>query len=186
MDPGRIRRVSAQIVISLALTGCVAAADAPSPTEPHDWTTSTTIVTSTTMVELDAGLDGYRRCLLDLGVPVGEIELDGRGRPRMARAMVGLDFSDRRILDALDGCAPLLAGGTLDLGADPSLRALVQTSLAEFAACVRAEGVPAFPDPVRSFDGVGAPFPGGQIPWSDADLPGAVTVCRRALGPSSP
>ncbi|MFZ0013690.1 MAG: hypothetical protein WAL25_06180 [Acidimicrobiia bacterium] len=182
MDAGRFRRVSSQVVISLALTGCVATAGGPSPTEPHGPIT-TTVPTTTSA---GGGLEGYRSCLLDRGVPIGEIGLDGRGRPRMALAMIGLDLSDRLVLDALDECAAVLGGDALDLGADPGLRAVVQATLGDFAVCVRDQGVPSFPDPVQSFDGVGAPFPRGQIPWSDVDLAAAVTVCRRSLTPSSP
>jgi hypothetical protein len=149
-------------------------------------TTSTTIPTTTTTVSRDSGLEGYRICLLELGVAIGEIGLDGRGRPLMARAMAGLDLDDRLVRYAVDECALALATGALDLGADPELRVMVQATLGAFAVCIRDQGVPTFPDPVRSFDGIGAPFPLGEIPWSDVDLAGAVTVCRRSLAPSSP
>lgn len=118
----------------------------------------------------------------EAGVAVGEISLDGLGRPRMADALSGLDLSDRSVLDALEECGPHLSSGALDLGNDPDLRELVRTSLEEFARCVRLEGVADYPDPVPDFDGLGSPFAIDRIPWADPELSQAVAVCSELLG----
>jgi hypothetical protein len=123
------------------------------------------------------GLAAFEACLDQEGVEIDAIPLDGLGRPRMAVALAGIDFTDRPTLAALDKCGPLLSAGALDLTGDPELREMVQANLAEFAACVRERGVAGFPDPVPDFSGVGSPFPVGRIPWSDPGMPSAVGVC---------
>ena len=168
-------------VLLLVLTGCVAEAGGPSPTEPHGHTTTTTLPTTTTTLTLEEGLAGYRNCLSERGVSIGEIPLDGLGRPRMATALTDVDLNDRTVLDALDACGHHLASGALDSSSDPELRALVEATLQDFAECVRKEGVIDYPDPAPGFDGVGSPFPVNRIPWTDPDLPAAVTVCSAGL-----
>lgn len=180
-----VRRFS-HLITALTLAGCVATADAPSPTDPLSVTTTTTIPTTTTTVTLEEGLANYRSCLSELGVDIGEIELDGLGRPRLARGMSGLDFGDREVLEALDSCGQELSTGALDLAADPVLRDLVQSSLEELAECLRRQGVDGYPDPRTGFNGLGAPYPVDEIPWTDPDLANAVTVCSSQLGASSP
>lgn len=127
------------------------------------------------------GLTAYKDCLSAEGVQIGDIEFDGRGRPLLARAMSELDLTDPGVLDALDECATELAGEALDLAPDPEIRALVVARLEEFAMCVRGHGVPEFPDPFPTFDGIGPPFPDDRIPWSDQDLVEAATECRLEL-----
>lgn len=179
---GRGARISWIALASLfALTGCVAGATGPSPTEPHGFTTTTTVATTTTTVTMEQGLERYRSCLDEQGVSIGEIPRDGLGRPRMAAALSGLDLDERVVLDALETCGPHLATGALDLQADPELRALVQASLDRFARCVRSRGVADYPDPVAGFDGIGSPFPVNRVPWTDPDLPSAVTACTSHL-----
>jgi hypothetical protein len=118
-------------------------------------------------------------------VTIGEISLDGLGRPRLAEAMVGLDYSDRIVLSALETCGHILTSGALELTADPRLRTEVVSNLHEFADCMRRFGIVDFPDPVPGFNGVGAPFQTGLIPWHDTRLSDAVTVCMRDVGRSS-
>lgn len=185
MEAVRARRFTF-LITALTLAGCVSAADGPSPTDPLSVTTTTIIPTTTTTVTLEEGLANYQSCLSDLGVDIGDIELDGLGRPLLARAMADLDFGDREILEALDSCGPELSTGALDLGPDPELRDLVLSSLEEFAECLRRQGVVGFPNPRVGFNGLGAPFPVDEIPWTDADLPDAVTVCSARLAASSP
>lgn len=188
MRPDSIRRSkfpAALATLLLTLTGCVSVADGPSPTDPLSMTTTTVIATTTTTVTLEQGLANYRDCLAERGVPMEEVQLDGRGRPRMALAMSELDFSDRVVLDGLNVCGPELSTGALDLSADPALRDLVQAGLEDLAACLRSQGVDAYPDPVPRFDGLGSPFPVDRIPWTDPDLGDAVAVCSRRLGASS-
>ena len=165
----------------MALAGCVAGAGGPSPTDPHGVTTTTTLPTTTTTVTQAQGLSDYRQCLADAGVSIGEIAVDGLGRPRMAQALAGLDLADRAVLDALEQCGHHLSSGALRLDADPELAELVQLELEEFADCVRSRGVDDFPDPRPDFDGVGSPYSASRIPWNDSDLPAAVDACSAAL-----
>lgn len=187
MRPVRTRRSSplSSTLIALLVTACAFTPDSPSPTDPHGVTTTTTIPTPTTTVTLEEGLENYRECVTEQGVSMGEIELDGLGRPRMAAAMEDLDFTDREVLEALDSCSPELTTGALDLGPDPVLRDMVQTGLKELADCIRREGVAGYPDPVAGFNGLGSPFPMSRIPWTDPDLADAVAVCSERLGASS-
>lgn len=185
MATGPASRFASQlalVVSTVFASACVATADGPSPTESHGATTTVVPPTTTTTVTKEQGLVDFRECMSGLGVDIDEIELDGRGRPQMARALSHLDFDDRLAIEAIDECAAELVGGALDLTSDPQLRELVIRSLGEFAECVRGRGVPEFPDPVPTFSGVGAPFPGALIPWDDDDLAEAVTVCSRELG----
>jgi hypothetical protein len=144
-------------------------------------TTTTTIPTTTTTVTLEQGLSDYRQCLASAGVTIGEISIDGMGRPRMAEALAGLDLADRAVLDALETCGHHLSSGALRLDPDPELAELVQLELEEFAECLRSRGVDDFPDPRPEFDGVGAPYPVNRIPWNDPDLTSAVDVCSALL-----
>lgn len=170
---------------ALWLTGCVAAAQGPSPTEPHAITTTTLPPSTTTTLGFDEALVTYRDCLGDEGVTIGEIALDGLGRPRLATAMSGLDFTDRIVLVALERCGPILSPGALDLDGDPRLAAEVLSNLRALADCIRDLGLVDFPDPTPGFHGIGPPFPEGQIPWQDPRLSNAVTVCTHEVGRSS-
>lgn len=140
-------------------------------------TTTTTLPTTTSTVTLEQGLSDFRQCLADAGVSIGEISIDGLGRPRMAEALAGLNLADRAVLDALEQCGHHLSSGALRLDSDPEIAELVQLQLEEFSECVRSRGVDAFPDPRPDFDGVGAPYSVSRIPWNDPDLPAAVNAC---------
>ena len=163
------------------LAGCIAGPSGPSPTDLHGVTTTTTVPTTTTTVTLAQGLSDYRQCLADAGVSIGEISIDGLGRPRMAEALSGLDLTDRAVLDALEQCGHHLSSGALRLDSDPEIAELVQVELEEFSECVRSRGVDDFPDPRPEFDGVGAPYSVSRIPWNDPDLPSAVDACSAPL-----
>lgn len=173
------------VLSAIWLTGCVSAADGPSPTEPHQVTTTTSAPVTTTTLGFQEALETYRSCLGEEGVTIGVITLDGLGRPRLANSMSGLDFTDRIVLAALEKCGPLLASGALDLSTDPRLATAIHANLRALAECIRDFGLVDFPDPIPGFDGVGSPFPTGQIPWQDERLSNAVTVCTSAVGRSS-
>ena len=164
--------------LSLILSGCVAGADGPSPTDPHLVTTTTTVAATATTVTVEEGLSAFRDCLRDRGVGVGRIRLDALGRPRLAEALRRLDLTNRDVLDSLESCGQHLNAGALDLSPDPRLRDLVQDTLQDLAACLRSWGIEDFPEPVSGFDGIGSPFPNSRIPWTDPDLADAVAACR--------
>lgn len=174
--------VVALAVLALALGGCLAGAGGPSPTDPHGFQLTTTLPPATTTLSVEEGVEAYRSCLSEEGVTLGPVRFDTMGRPRMLEAMAGLDLGDRRVIDALETCGHLIASGPLDLRSDPELAARVREQLADFAECIRLEGVADYPDPVSDFDGVGSPFPVNRIPWSDPELPVAVETCRGVLG----
>jgi hypothetical protein len=163
------------------VTGCVAGARGPSPTDPHGVTTTTTIATTTTTVTIEEGLAAYRECLAAEGLTIGEIPIDGLGRPRMAEALSGIDLGERAALDALEACGHHLSVGPLRVEPDPEFAALLRAQLGEFAECVRRFGVEDYPDPSQDFDGVGSPFPSNRIPWGDPDLQSAVDSCAGEL-----
>ena len=184
---GPVRRMATWLTAgwcALSLAGCVSVAGGPSPTDPH-LTTTTVAPTTTVNVDLEEGLANFRHCLAEAGIAIGEIQLDGRGRPWLSRALSELDLHDRLMVSALGDCAPELATGALDLTADHEMHDAVMSGLAGFASCLRANGVPEFPDPSPRFTGVGSPFPDGLIPWGDDDLATAVIICNRALAEGS-
>lgn len=164
-------------LLVLAVGGCVAGADGPSPTDPHGLTTTTTLAETTITLSPDDSLAAYRECLSNEGVEVPEIPRDALGRPRMAEALKHLDLTERSVLDALGTCGAQLETGALDLGNDPEMQQLVQAALQNLVVCMRARGVEDFPEPVLGFNGVGSPFPISRIPWADPDLPRAVLEC---------
>jgi hypothetical protein len=164
-------------ILVLAVGGCVAGADGPSPTDPHGLTTTTTMAETTVILSPDESLAEYRECLSNEGVDVPEIPRDALGRPRMAEALKHLDLTERSVLDALEMCGARLETGALDLADDPEMMQLVQGALQNMVVCLRARGVEDFPEPVFGFDGVGSPFPINRIPWTDPDLPEAVVAC---------
>ena len=168
-------------LLLLALTGCVAGAEGPSPTDPHGFTTTTTIPVSATTGAIEQGLADFSECMSEQGAPVGDIPRDGLGRPRMAPVLSDLDLTDRVVLDALETCGPHLTAGALALDSDPELQALVQEELDRFSECVRSEGVSDYPDPVPGFAGVGSPYPPSRIPWDDPGLAGAMEACRNLM-----
>lgn len=164
-------------VFALFLTGCVLGADAPSPTDPHGLTTTTTLEVTTVTQTREEGLAAFQECMSDEGVEVPVIPLDAAGRPRMALALQHVDLADREVLDALGVCGEHLATGALDLGSDPEMQRLVQSTLHDLVVCLRARGVDDFPEPIPGYDGLGPPFPASRIPWSDPDLPSAMREC---------
>lgn len=171
-------------VVLLALSGCLAEAEAPSPTDPHGFTTTTTQATTTSISPVEPSLTEFRDCMSERGAPVPEVPLDGLGRPRIGVVLDGLDLSRRQVLEALEECGGVLTTGALALEPDPEMRRVVQAQLEEFSRCVRAEGVAGFPDPVAGFDGIGSPYPAGRIPWAHPGLADAVTACRNVpFGP---
>ncbi len=176
--PGMLARPGSLVtILALSLAGCVPGADAPSPTDPHGLTTTTTLASTTITQTRDEGLGAFQQCMSDEGLPVPEIPRDSGGRPRMASALQHVDLTDRAALDALEVCGVHLESGALDLSTDPEMQRLVQAVLQDLVACLRSRGVDDFPEPVSGYDGLGSPFPTNRIPWSDPDLPAAVEDC---------
>ncbi|MGB7858912.1 MAG: hypothetical protein WBM90_00255 [Acidimicrobiia bacterium] len=176
---GRFRfGVLATLVV---LGACTADGTGSSPTVES--TPGTTIATTTTTTAVSAeAAEEFRSCLAEQGIDIDVIRFDAQGRPRLDLALINVDFSDPASSDAVTACSELLSTGALDLSKAPVMRTAVQALLAEFSVCVRAHGVPDFPDPVPGFGGIGAPFPAAEIPFSDPSLEEAVSTCRGRLG----
>jgi hypothetical protein len=77
---------------------------------------------------------------------------------------------------ALNSCRSLLPDGGVS---SPEQQAQEQAALLKFAACVRAHGVPEFPDPTVA--GGRARFPEGTIPRSSPRFGAAKKACRQSL-----
>jgi hypothetical protein len=179
----RLKMAMAAGLAALTLSSCVAVDREPSPTSPTSPTTTVPLSTTTT-VPLAIALEAFRACLGGHGIDIEPITIDGQGRPRLDLVMRSIDYSDPDTVASLDDCASSLADGALDLSTAPGLAAMVMADLVEFSECVRARGVPDFPDPVSWFNGVGAPYDPEAIPYDDPDLGDALVTCRGRLAGS--
>jgi hypothetical protein len=171
-----------RLLVLVLVAGCLPQLSGPSPTDPADIETTTTLtgVTATTITAAE-GAERFRECLGDHGISVEPIPMDGVGRPRLDLVLRGVDFTVPDVAETLDTCAVHLITGALDLTDSPLISSGVLARLTEFGDCVRARGVPDFPAMVGGFYGIGPPFPIEDIPYDDPDLPAAVEGCRQAL-----
>ncbi|MGH8944987.1 MAG: hypothetical protein ACRDVL_02425 [Acidimicrobiia bacterium] len=172
-------RILLMMVAVSALTGCVADL-APSPTITVP-TTTTAPPTTAPPTPVDVATAEFEACLSDNGLSTEPVPLDAMGRPRLDWFLGDLDLTDSETVSALTACASHLGTGALDLSAEPEIREAVLTALQEFSECVRSRGVSEFPDPVPGFNGLGAPYPMAEIPYSDPDLDEAVSACRERI-----
>lgn len=161
---------------------CVQAARS-SPTLPTSPAATVSSNVAAGVVPANAAGD-FQACLAEGGVEVAEIVLDGLGRPRLDLALIDVDMSDPANSAVVAACSPVLSSGALDLSDTPLLRSLVVERLSRFSACVRSRGVDGFPDPAPGFNGIGEPYPPGEIPYGDPDFESALTICwaRAAAG----
>lgn len=173
-------RILLAAVALMALSACVDQDRAPSPTATHP-TTTTVPPTTPPPVPAEIAILEFSGCLSEHGLDTEPIPLDAMGRARLDWFLAGLDLTDSRTVAALTACASHLGTGALDLSTEPEIREAVLAALEEFSACVRARGVPDFPDPVPGFNGLGAPYPMAEIPYSDPDLAEAVAACRERI-----
>lgn len=172
--------MAAATALSLTVSACVEQSRAPSPTETRP-TTTTVAPTTAPPTPADVAISEFSACLTDHGLSPEPIRLDGLGRPRLDWFLAGLDLTDPETVSALTACASHLGTGAITLSAEPEIREAVLTALGEFSECMRASGVPDFPDPLPGFNGLGAPYPVAEIPYSDPDLDQAVTNCRERV-----
>jgi hypothetical protein len=86
------------------------------------------------------------------------------------------DSDSPRFTAALNSCRYLLPDGGVS---SPEQQAQEQAALLKFAACVRAHGVPEFPDPTVA--GGRARFPEDAIPRSSPRFGAAKKACRQSL-----
>lgn len=144
---------------------------APPPTDPAPPASPTPAV----------ALDAFRSCMAEAGHPVGPLELDPTGHLRAET--ISVDPADPEMRSALSACAGLLVlGGALDLADDPALAREVRARLVTFAACMRAEGIGAFPDPVEPLTGTEAAFVPEEVPSDAPGFDDAVDTCLQEMG----
>lgn len=168
--------------MTAAVAACLPGpATAPSPTDPPESVTTTTISDTVTTIGAAEGVGLFADCMAERGLDIGPVPLDAQGRPRLDLALRGIDLSSREVTDALGRCSGHLVTGALGLEGSPVIRQEMLGLLAGFSQCVRDRGVPGFPDPVPGFHGIGFPYPVEEIPYEDPDLGAAVGVCRSRM-----
>ena len=130
----------------------------------------------------DAVLD-FTRCMRDNGVEMPDLQVDADGQPRIPTgALSEIDTQSPEFTTAFAACVSVLTeAGAVSLATDPELLGAVQDQLTDFAACMRANGMPEFPDPNPGFDGSGSPFPLSALNPSDPRLGDALDVCQDLL-----
>jgi hypothetical protein len=166
------------VVASMSAACVVDSAPSPTVTVP---TTSTAPPTTAPSTPVDIATAEFDACLADNGLSTEPLPVDAMGRPRLDWFLSDLDLTNPETVSALTACASHLGTGALDLSAEPEIGEAVLRTLQEFSECVRARGVSDFPDPVPGFNGLGAPYPMAEIPYSDPDLDEAVSACRERI-----
>jgi hypothetical protein len=154
---------------------------------PAATTTTEPVVTTTTTIPPAAAVEQFITCLTDAGVAVPGDLVGEDGRPDLGRLQETNDVSAPLFRAVLGRCAAVLAvNGVLATDASPELAAAVREHLAQFAACVREQGVEGFPDPAADFDGHGSPFPEADIPRGAPGFDAAIDVCVGRLNGAPP
>jgi hypothetical protein len=127
----------------------------------------------------DQALD-YARCIRDNGYPEWpDPNADGQF---MIRRDHGMSFDDPRRQAAMEACQALRPPG-MGAGIGPGgAMHLDQEALLEFARCMRANGVPQFPDPGTSGGRVIIGQDSGIDP-NDPTFRDALETCRQVLNP---
>lgn len=129
------------------------------------------------------GLLEFTTCMRDNGVDMPDLQVDSSGAPRIPAGGLGaIDTSSPEFVAAFAECVSILADSApVDITTDPELNAAVQDQLQEFAACMRTNGVPDFPDPSPGFNGRNSPFPLDQIDTQDPNLQPALDECQSLI-----
>jgi hypothetical protein len=164
------------VALALAAFACNPSGEAPS---------ATTVATTTTTVPLTAeeAAAEFHSCLSGRGLNVPDLPLDETGRPDLSALANTIDQSSEEWREGLTACAAVIvANGSLDLSAVPELAEGVRVQLLAFSACMRSQGVEAFPDPPADFDGTLPPFPLAAIPTDDPEFGAAAKACTLAVG----
>jgi hypothetical protein len=168
------------VALALAALACYPSGETPP---------ATTVAPTTTTVPLTAeeAAAEFHSCLSDRGLNVPDLPLDETGRPDLSALANTMDQSSQEWREGLTACAAVIvANGSLDLSAVPELAEGVRVQLFAFSACMRSQGVEAFPDPPADFDGTVPPFPLAAIPTDDPELGAAAEACALAVGAQLP
>lgn len=129
-----------------------------------------------------AAMAAFVRCMNEAGVTIDGVRVDATGHAVLTDMAKASDVATPQFRDALSRCGPgLVAAGLLSLAGDEDLSTVLIDELRQFTACMRREGVEAFPAPLPGFEGTGPAFDPAAVPFDDPELPDALDVCRAAL-----
>jgi hypothetical protein len=119
----------------------------------------------------------YTACMRSHGVP-GFPDPDARGELTIVVSST-LNPSSPRFQRAEAGCQRLVPAGK---GLSPARQLQLKTRLLAFAACMRAHGVPGYPDPTFSNGGVSQGLSRRDVDSSSPAFKAAQTTCQRTHG----
>jgi hypothetical protein len=120
----------------------------------------------------EAKLEKYSQCMRSHGVPSFPDPVDGRLSPTVRKGGP-LDPSNPQFQSAQKACRSLAPAGALG-GSAPSHSQ--QSGQLKFAACMRKNGVPDFPDPQG-----GHIVAGGNLNPSSPQFQSAVQACQKLI-----
>jgi hypothetical protein len=163
--------LAASAVASLALVAAGCGADSPDPGVAQTPSSTTTTQPSESVGSTSDDPIAFAACMRSHGVPdFPDPKVTSRGE------ITSIPDSDSpRFTAALNVCRKFLP----DSVPSPGQQAQEQAELLRFAACMRAHGVPEFPDPTVS--GGRAHFPEGEIPRGSPRFAAAKKACRGSL-----
>ncbi len=179
------RLLAALLAVAVLAAACGDSGDEPAPAEGV-----ASLRTDDTAAPGEAGerqdfqeavLD-VAACLRDQGFDVADPTFDAEGNPVLSPDLAtGVDLASDEFLDAFDECASVLQDALPNEFAalDPELQAQFRDNLAEFAQCMRDNGVAGFPDP----EPTGNPFQFREMIalGADPDLDAAQEACQPVL-----
>jgi hypothetical protein len=121
----------------------------------------------------------YSQCMREHGVPKFP-DPDANGGLRIDSRKLGVDPRSSTYTDAETACKPLLPTGGAP---DPARRAEDQKRALAYSRCMRAHGVPTFPDPTFSDNGGKLDLPRGVNPDSAAFTQAEKACASQQPGP---
>jgi hypothetical protein len=164
--------LAASALASLALVAAGCGSDSPSPGVAEAPTTSTTTGPSEDGNSNRSDLIAFAACMRSHGVP----DFPDPKATSQGEIISIPDDDSPRFTAALKSCQSLLP----DSGAPSPAQAQEQEELLAFAACMRANGVPEFPDP--TFSGGRPRLSTGAVDRSSPRFAAAKKACAGVTG----
>lgn len=184
----------AVFALLLATAGCGSQATAPAVATAQ---TATTATTGTPSPSASAGavaqyVDAQRKwvgCMRDHGYNLPDP--DARGTVDLGAFLrsANLPKTDPALLTAEKACAPLQVAAPEELSQVPPRTAEQIENLRKYAKCMRANGVPTYPDPLPNGDWPPNMLSGTDSPQQDANNALALQICDPVIDgrpPASP
>jgi len=180
MRRSRLLAPPAAVALGLAVAAC---GGGTTPTVAHLGSTTTTAAATSggsSNGPSQAQAEKYSTCMRSHGVPAfpdptpgpnGGFGFQIRGGPG-----TGIDPSSSTFQSAQNACKSLLP----NQGVGKPLTAAQQQAFLDWAACIRAHGVPSFPDPDFSGGGVRISFGGGNVGGSSSGASGPPPALQAA------